>query len=185
MGIAAIAVLQLLQTKSRLPSGISLKENATLRRIAKGRLMGEPLQDSAANGETTMSIATQLPTTLEDTLASPVGANPAIVACCAALERACKAALARGKDEVMARLICYSAYRSAMPPLTGPENIRDFIACTAHGMLIEAIDGPDAARLLYAAQIANGTLRHTRTSAKSVPTSPRGVDSLSVPHTEG
>ena len=85
----------------------------------------------------------------------------------------------------MARLIGYSAYRSAMPPLTGPENIRDFIACTAHGMLIEAIDGPDAARLLYAAQIANGTLRHTRTSAKSVPTSPRGVDSLSVPHTEG
>jgi hypothetical protein len=47
-----------------------------------------------------------------------------------------------------------------MPPLSGDENIRDFIACTAHGMLIDAISGTDAARLLYAAQVAHTTRRH-------------------------
>jgi hypothetical protein len=35
-----------------------------------------------------------------------------------------------------------------MPQLSGQENIRDFIACVAYGMLIKAITGPDGARLL-------------------------------------
>jgi hypothetical protein len=41
-----------------------------------------------------------------------------------------------------------------MPPLLGAENIREFIACVAHGMLIGAIENKDATRLLYAAQVA-------------------------------
>ncbi len=45
-----------------------------------------------------------------------------------------------------------------MPPLSGEQNIRDFIACAAHGMLIDAIDPPVGARLLYAAQVAHRTL---------------------------
>jgi hypothetical protein len=130
--------------------------------------------NSTAIGETSMSIALQVPTTLAGTLASPVATNPAIVACCAAQEHARKAALAKGKGVVMATLIGFFAYRSTMPPLSGSDNIHDFIACTAHGMLIEAIDGPDGARLLYAAQVAHATLRPVPTSAKPLDTPPGG-----------
>jgi hypothetical protein len=55
----------------------------------------------------------------------------------------------------MARIEARQAYRRAMPPLSGSQNISDFVACVAYGMLIEAIRGADAARLLSAAQIAN------------------------------
>jgi hypothetical protein len=50
-----------------------------------------------------------------------------------------------------------------MPQLSGQESIRDFIACVAYGMLIKTIAGPDGARLLYAAQVANSTVRSQRT----------------------
>ena len=46
------------------------------------------------------------------------------------------------------------AYREAMPPLTGDENIRDFIACVGHGMLLRVIGENEATKLLYAAQVA-------------------------------
>jgi hypothetical protein len=59
------------------------------------------------------------------------------------------------------------AYRHAMPPLTGEENIRDFIACVAQGMLIGAIAGPDGARLLYAAQVAHTTVTKKGLTRKS------------------
>jgi hypothetical protein len=48
------------------------------------------------------------------------------------------------------------AYREAMPPLSGAGNIRDFIACVGHGMLLRVFeDNKEAARLIYAAQIAS------------------------------
>jgi hypothetical protein len=47
-----------------------------------------------------------------------------------------------------------------MPDLTGYENIRDFIACAAHGMLTGAIDPIEGPKFLYAAQVAVGALRH-------------------------
>jgi hypothetical protein len=62
------------------------------------------------------------------------------------------------------------AFRKAIPQLSGQENIRDFIACVAYGMLIKAIPGAEGARLLYAAQVANSTIRSQRT-----PTPPRGT----------
>jgi hypothetical protein len=45
-----------------------------------------------------------------------------------------------------------------MPDLSGYENIRDFIACTAHGMLNGAIDPIAGPKFLYAAQVAIGAL---------------------------
>jgi hypothetical protein len=48
------------------------------------------------------------------------------------------------------------AYRHAMPPLVGRSGVRDFLACMAHGILIEAIRREQAGHLLYAAQIALG-----------------------------
>lgn len=48
-----------------------------------------------------------------------------------------------------------NAYREAMPPLTGAGNIRDFIACVGHGMLLNVFKESEATKLLYAAQIAH------------------------------
>ena len=58
-----------------------------------------------------------------------------------------------------------------MPPLSGHENICDFIACVAHGILIEAISGSDGARLLYAAQVAHTALNVPAQSRKPTPAS--------------
>jgi hypothetical protein len=52
------------------------------------------------------------------------------------------------------------AYRNAMPRLVGYENIRDFVACVAEGLLLGAITDSQSSRLLYAAQVAQGTLRY-------------------------
>jgi hypothetical protein len=98
---------------------------------------------------------------------SPAVQNPAVAFCCDAYARAQKAAKARGKGVVFAAIDAQRAYRKAMPPLCGLENIRDFIACAAHGMLIGAIDGADGARLLYAAQVAHTTVRNQPASPKS------------------
>ena len=59
-----------------------------------------------------------------------------------------------------------------MPDLAGFENIRDFIACTAHGMIIGAIDSIEGAKLLYAAQVAVGALHHQPKAPHPLPPYP-------------
>ena len=81
--------------------------------------------------------------------------NPAVACCCEAYNARFRAALASKEHMSMARIEARQAYRQAMPPLSGSQNISDFVACVAYGILIEAIKGSDAARLLSAAQIAN------------------------------
>jgi len=89
-------------------------------------------------------------------------ANPAVRRCCDVMERACRDVLRtaeeedddRGDVEYLARRAPREAYCKAMPPLAGADNICDFIACVAHGMLVGAISGSESTRLLYAAQIA-------------------------------
>jgi hypothetical protein len=88
--------------------------------------------------------------------------NPAVDRCCDAYARACKAGKKPGKRDFGASLEGAKAFRKAMPQLSGQENISDFIACVAYGMLIKAIEGPEGARLLYAAQVANSTVRSRR-----------------------
>ena len=85
-------------------------------------------------------------------------ANPAVGQCCEARLRALNLARSKEKGQYAADKDAALAYRNAMPPLAGAGNIRDFIACVAHGMLIDAIAGPDGARLLYAAQVAQASL---------------------------
>jgi hypothetical protein len=89
--------------------------------------------------------------------ASPATANPAVARCCLAYATALQAS----KDRYESVRNAKRAYREAIPPLTGQENIRDFIACIAHGMLIEAIETTDGTKFLYAAQVAYGS-RDTR-----------------------
>src|SRR6185437_12980035 len=51
-----------------------------------------------------------------------------------------------------------AAYFRHIPFLSDAENIRAFIACVGHGMLIGAIHMQDGAKLLYAAQVARSAL---------------------------
>ena len=94
-------------------------------------------------------------------------ANPAVARCCDAGMRAYRTAFAKSRDEYGASKAAHAAFRKALPPLSGADNIRDFIACVAHGMLIESIRDDFGARLLYAAQVASNAYRNTSSKKKS------------------
>src|ERR1700685_2571311 len=95
-------------------------------------------------------------------------AIPAVARCCQAMQAAYQAIRstyeANGKEsdeecQDRAAVAAQRAYCQAMPPLSGCENIRDFIACVAHGMLLDVFTGAESTRLLYAAQVANTAAR--------------------------
>ena len=93
---------------------------------------------------------------------NPKQARAAIKRCCAAWQRAFDAYLqgtsSSGVDMLFAAHKAGPAYCKAMPPLADYESIRDFIACAAHGILIDAIPEKRANQLLYAAQVALASL---------------------------
>jgi hypothetical protein len=89
---------------------------------------------------------------------SPMPSNPAVDQCYGVWQRVYKAEIAKGVYHIIAGQTAGKAYRRALPPLSGQENIRDFIACVAYGMLIEAIDEKTGPKLLYAAQVAHTML---------------------------
>ena len=91
--------------------------------------------------------------------------------CAAEWNRVFREERAKREPEILARRAAAFAYRGAMPSLVDPESIRDFIACTAHGVLIGAIDAKDSSKLLYAAQVAlaaqpRSSLPRKRTAAE-------------------
>jgi hypothetical protein len=97
---------------------------------------------------------------------TPVSSNPVVTRCCDAGTRAYRSVFAKKNNAFDASAAASEAFRLAMPPLTGTENIRDFIACVAHGMIIGAIRSGDGARLLYAAQVAAGLQKSLLAKAK-------------------
>ena len=118
-----------------------------------------------------MTEPTQTPSTSPEADAvSSLPENPAVALCSEAYERTMQETREQGKGSVYCAFEAQKAFRMAMPPLSGLQNIRDFIACVARGLLIEAIDGAAAARLLYAAQVAHTTIRDPRAAPKSVST---------------
>jgi len=64
---------------------------------------------------------------------------PAIQRCAEAWYRAYQNAETKGVNPISVRLRANEAYRYAMPPLNTPENVRDFLACVVHGMMVGAI----------------------------------------------
>ena len=92
--------------------------------------------------------------------------NPAIVRCMKAWDRVMQAELAHGKSWSYASVEARQPYRSAMPSLFGYENICDFIACVARGLLLGAITGEDSTILLYAAQVALATVPRQPAASK-------------------
>jgi len=100
--------------------------------------------------------------------AEPVHANPAVARCCEAFNRTYKANIAIGQSKSAAIDCAATAFREAMPPLVGHDNIRDFIACVAQGILLGAIESSKSSKLLYAAQVA-------LSGARSQPRSPKAT----------
>ena len=94
-------------------------------------------------------------------------ANPAVARCLDAFNRTYKANLAINQTKAAATECAAVAYREAMPPLTGPDNIRDFIACVAQGILVGAINSLQSSKLLYAAQVALSASRKLPTQKPS------------------
>jgi hypothetical protein len=102
---------------------------------------------------------------------NPKQARAAIKRCCAAWQRSYDAYMESTKgsstDTIFAAHQAGPAYCKAMPPLAGYESIRDFIACAAYGILIEAIPQKRANQLLYAAQVALASLHYEPKPRKS------------------
>ena len=85
--------------------------------------------------------------------------NPAVRDCCFAAARALKETQKHHRsDSFKCADAAVTAYCDAMPSLGGFENIRDYTACIAHGMLLGIIDPNDGPKFLYAAQIALSVL---------------------------
>jgi hypothetical protein len=77
----------------------------------------------------------------------PPTRNAAVQRCCQTRERSFVDSRANRVSSYDTRQGAIDAYRNAMPHLSDFENICDFIACTAHGMIIGAIDsieGPNS-----------------------------------------
>ncbi|MFP5208353.1 MAG: hypothetical protein ACLGRW_03590 [Acidobacteriota bacterium] len=96
--------------------------------------------------------------------------------CRAAYQRALHAALEATEldingniNEFVATLNAREAFINAMPTLSGYESIRDFIACTAQGLLMDAIPPQKAGPLLYAAQLAISALNNAPKPQKPRP----------------
>lgn len=111
------------------------------------------------------SSMTYAPSTLPEN--SPALQNPAVAYCCQVWDSTCRQALQQGRNLVFARVEAHKAYQKSLPPLTGDENIRNFIACVAHGILIGAILSRDGARLIAAARAAQSANRNSVKQSKT------------------
>jgi hypothetical protein len=131
-------------------------------------LKGNSVSDAAALQESQPAIA-PASSTLAEPLppVSPAPISPAITRCVEAYNRAYKTERASRRDEIAAIRSARKAFRAALPPLGGLENIRDFIACIAQAILLDVIDTADASRLLYAAQVAIAASRVQTASVKA------------------
>ena len=85
---------------------------------------------------------------------APEFQSPAVARCCKAWNRAFKAHTDAGTSSVWVPVRANEAYRSAMPPLTTPQNLCDFVACVAHGVAVRTILPAHATSLLDAARVA-------------------------------
>jgi hypothetical protein len=78
----------------------------------------------------------------------------AVVRCIQSWNRTMMKEVAAGTDILAARRLANASYKMVMPPLVGLANIKDFIACVSHGLLMGTIQSKDSTKLLYAAQVA-------------------------------
>ena len=107
------------------------------------------------------------PAPIETKLPFAASANPAVARCVNAWGRVHKAERAKGKSSSQANSAADRAYLDALPPLSGDENIRDFIACVTQSMIADIILENSGTKYLYAAQAAHTTTRGQSKTPKS------------------
>jgi hypothetical protein len=113
-----------------------------------------------SNQETNMTEAIETtPAPIETKIPFAAATNPGVARCVCAWIRVNKAERAKGKDKYDASKAADRAYLDALPPLSGDENIRDFIACVTQAMIADIIMESSGTKLLYAAQVAYMTSR--------------------------
>ena len=123
------------------------------------------------------AIPTSTPESLEAAF-HPSLKIPAVALCNQAWVRVHAATRERSKNLYTAERCASIAFRLAMPPLSGYQNICDFIACAGYGMLLGAIKEKNAGKLLYAAQVALAAVpRESKTQSK---TQTRSASSLNA-----
>jgi hypothetical protein len=103
----------------------------------------------------------------------PALTNPAVAHCLAVHNRTYELELRKKKGEVMARVNAATAYRLAMPPLSGYRNACDFIACVGYGMLSHIILMDSGTKFLYAAQVALSSVAKPSIKPDPKPQEPR------------
>jgi hypothetical protein len=84
----------------------------------------------------------------------PAPRDPAVAHCHQIWERVYRSVLKYQKSRVLARIEAGTAFREALPPLVGSENIRDFIACVCFGMASGVVMEDTGTNLLFAAKVA-------------------------------
>jgi hypothetical protein len=84
--------------------------------------------------------------------------NPAVAECCEACHRVYQSVIQKRKGNEIARATANMAYRQAMPPPVGYNDICYFIACVLYGMLTGIFENSDGPKLLYGAQVALSTI---------------------------
>ena len=96
--------------------------------------------------------------------------NPAVALCTEVWQKIHAATLKQTGNVYTADRCAGKAFRLAMPPLSGYQNICDFIACAGYAMLLGAIKEENGTKLLYAAQIALATLpKESKTQTRTEP----------------
>jgi hypothetical protein len=99
--------------------------------------------------------------------------NPAVARCAKAWRRAYKlvsesfAASGRPVDEDYVREQAQAAFRDALPPLRGEDNIRDFIACVAYALVKDYLLPMICTEYFDAAKVALSGVRAERHQPKS------------------
>ena len=96
--------------------------------------------------------------------------NPAIAFCTEVWRKIHAATMKQTNNVYTAERCAAKAFRLAMPPLSGYQNICDFIACAGYGMLLGAIKEENGTKLLYAAQVALASVpKESKTQTRTEP----------------
>jgi hypothetical protein len=84
----------------------------------------------------------------------PALQDPAVAHCHEAWIIAYRRVMRREKSRLVACKEAGDAFLSAMPPLSGIENIRSFVACVGFALASGVLSDHSATKLLYAAKVA-------------------------------
>jgi hypothetical protein len=95
----------------------------------------------------------------------PALKNPSIAYCHLACERGYRVGMKATKSRMLARKFAREAFCQALPPLSGLENIGNFLACVAFALATGVFVDGDGAQLIESAQVALNRLVPRRKTA--------------------